>query len=397
MCTLVVRTFVKALFLCSADVNRNVECAPMAGALLLPLLLALGAPPTVQPTQTLAWVSTSTQNPALNQRIFEGVRVAFVGRTSLDAKTGEQAGLDEYRFRRCSGSFVCWLDELELVEPRPSHLLVTSTTKIGDGQHRVLIALMDAELAIRARDAALSRDPGNSEAAEALIFQDAVRSVFEVARVSTQTQVNRLMKDFVDRQKGRLVQAGVWVESGTLQLEFPEVGEVAIDLGGQRFDALQLRLTIPHVLPGLHRVRLVSPTQQFAELEQMVTVQTGTVAVLSFETPDFGEGARAVRQSSRWAGVAVFVAGSALLAHSLRQRRDGGPTFTVCPNQCDPSRFRELGPVLEAPLGYSLMATGATWTAGSYWEGAPYEAPIWSILAGVVIGGLSYGLSAALD
>lgn len=369
----------------------------MAGALLLPLLLALGAPPTVQPTQTLSWVSTSTQNSALNLRIFEGVKVAFVGRTLLDAKTGEQAGLDEYRFRKCSGSFVCWLDELELVEPRPSHLLVTSTTKIGEGQHRVLIALMDAELAIRARDAALSRDPGNSEAAEALIFQDAVRSVFEVARVDTQARVNRLMKDFVDRQKGRLVQAGVWVESGTLQLELPEVGEVAIDLGGQRFDALQLSLTIPHVLPGLHRVRLVSPTQQFAELEQMVTVQTGTVAVLSFETPDFGEGARAVRQSSRWAGVAVFAAGSALLVHALMDRQDGGRSVGICPPECSTTRFRKLGPVLEAPLGYSLMGTGATWAAGSFVEGAPYETPIWSLVGGTAIGMLSYGLSAALN
>ncbi len=370
----------------------------MAGAILLPLLLTLGAPPTVQPTQTLAWVSTSTQNPALNQRIFESVKAAFVGQTTLQAKTGGKAGVYERRLRKCGGSFVCWVDELEFVEPRPSHLLVTSTTEIGEGQYRILIALMDSELAMGARDAALTRDPEGSEAAEALIFQDAVRSVFEVARVDTQTQVDRVISAFVMQQKGWLVQAGVWVETGTLQLELPKIGgAMAIDLSGQRFEALALSFSIPYVLPGQHRVRLVSPTEQFAELEQMVTVETGTVAVLHFAAPDFGEGARLVRQGSRWAGMAMFVAGSALVVHSLVQRTDGGPTLAVCPPRCDSLRFREIGPLLEAPLGYSFMATGATWTAGSYWEGAAYESPMWSILAGVVIGGLSYGLSAVLD
>jgi hypothetical protein len=51
--------------------------------------------------------------------------------------------------------------------------------------------------------------------------------------------------------------------------------------------------------------------------------------------------------------------------------------------------------VLAAPLGYSLLGTGAAFTVGSLFE--ENAVPWISLIAGVVIGGTAYGLSAALD
>ena len=51
--------------------------------------------------------------------------------------------------------------------------------------------------------------------------------------------------------------------------------------------------------------------------------------------------------------------------------------------------------VLTAPLGYSLLGAGAAFSIGSLLEES--SVPWISLIAGLVIGGTAYGLSAALD
>ena len=99
------------------------------------------------------------------------------------------------------------------------------------------------------------------------------------------------------------------------------------------------------------------------------------------------------RAGVRWSGIALGVAGAALLTHALvRDRRAAGST-RICEVDETCGRFLEAGPFLQAPLGYSLLLTGAIWSAGSWLEPSPKRMPWWSFVAGALLGGAAYGLS----
>lgn len=370
----------------------------MAGALAL--LLALSASPIAEPTGVVAWLSTSTSAPTLNHRVFSGLEHAFAAHTVLEVRPAATIGLDEAKVRACAGDFLCWLEAAEASSaPAPAQIVVTHATAIAKGRYKLLIAMLDPALADGARAAAQARHPGDRETANAHIFRVAVQTESYVGAMATQAEVNGLILRFMKQQETWLVQARQWQTWTQVNLELvDDLGSDAeVQLGTMIVPAPKSSVRIERVRPGQYPLTLRSSQGRFVPLEQLVDVPTSSVVDIALPAPDFARSARTYRQLTRWGGVAAFAVGTVFLVHALTPNSNRNQLVGVCPPDCESSNFVRLGPLLEAPLGYSLMAAGATWTAGSFIEGEPYEAPIWSSVLGAVLGAAAYGLSAALD
>lgn len=369
----------------------------MSAAWAIAALLFVGADPFLEPTGTLAWISTSIEDEALDARLYASVQARFSRSTSLAVHRGRALGLDEARLRACGGRFTCWLDVVEAADRPPEHVLVATTIDLGDGTHRLLLALFDVELARRARDAARARSGDDPEAIEALIFEDAVVSESMIRSLSTRADADRAVDTFVDLHKGHLAQARVWSPTSTLQLRLPDLGDAELRLEDRPIPADTSTQTLRRLRPGRYTLALRSPSHDFAPVDLDLEVPTSSTVRFAVPAPPSTVVARRVRLTTRWSGVALAAAGAALLTHAL-VAQDDTLEIAGCRDECDDtSRFQELGPFLEAPLGYSLIGAGATWTAGSFLEGEPHEAPWWSIVLGTVVGATAYALSAALD
>ncbi|MCC7383334.1 MAG: hypothetical protein IT384_15970 [Deltaproteobacteria bacterium] len=141
---------------------------------------------------------------------------------------------------------------------------------------------------------------------------------------------------------------------------------------------------------------------------QLVTDGSAAVAV---STP-----ASAARLGLGAAGVAAAVVGVALIATAVAAPGAVRPACFPSPgSSCGPVEFLRFGYTTEAevrssafaatangrgpmiaPLGYSLLLTGATWLTGAILSDTD-ELPFWvSIPAGLAAGGLAYGLTEAL-
>jgi hypothetical protein len=99
-----------------------------------------------------------------------------------------------------------------------------------------------------------------------------------------------------------------------------------------------------------------------------------------------------VRCAARQADVGKCGAGGEFLALFP------APTKSLQATQQDPFQTDpNSGKLLIAPLGYSLMAAGGIMTAGSLFFSDRGEFPWIPLVAGVLVGSASYGISAALN
>jgi len=103
-----------------------------------------------------------------------------------------------------------------------------------------------------------------------------------------------------------------------------------------------------------------------------------------------------------WSGAGLAAAGTAVLTYSLLHSED--PQLLPCPGgECAGvgRTFSTFGGgesgILIAPLGYSLIGAGAAFSLGTLLYGEEWEMPWIQIAAGVLVGGASYAISAALN
>ena len=109
------------------------------------------------------------------------------------------------------------------------------------------------------------------------------------------------------------------------------------------------------------------------------------------------EGAVIARQTLFWTGMAAIAGGIAVTAVVIADAPDGRCFPEGLPGCTSDRRFTNLGPFLGAPLGYSLIGAGATWSLAALLNDDDQTWPWWELLAGAAVGGLSYGISAALN
>lgn len=106
------------------------------------------------------------------------------------------------------------------------------------------------------------------------------------------------------------------------------------------------------------------------------------------------------RTALRWSGAGLVVAGAALTLSGalVAGERYRCVDFAVRTGPCPAAPWRSLGDGGPAwvPLGLSLLGTGAVWGLGPSLVETEAEVPWRSLVAGVVFGALTYGLSVAL-
>jgi hypothetical protein len=112
----------------------------------------------------------------------------------------------------------------------------------------------------------------------------------------------------------------------------------------------------------------------------------------------------------------VAAIGAAIATYAAAQKMKGAylVTCATATGVCSPAppsgfaTFCDLGSggqsclnggkgVLAAPLGYSILATGAAWALGTEFLDTQEEIPWRSLLIGVALGGVTYAISAAAD
>lgn len=192
-----------------------------------------------------------------------------------------------------------------------------------------------------------------------------------------------------------------WEPLGELTIEdAPEGAAVIVDgetLGTSRAGTVIVR----ELRPGTHQVELqrgtaVAWSRSFTlGIRDRARIQVGTKA-------EAGPGPSALF----WTGLGLTAAGLATTAVALTLSPSGSTVY--CNSDCG-NRFVGLDESLDAtglggapsgvlagPLGLGLVVAGATWSVGSLLE-ADAEVPWISILTGVALGGLVYGVSAATN
>jgi hypothetical protein len=185
---------------------------------------------------------------------------------------------------------------------------------------------------------------------------------------------------------------------------------VAIEIDGQRVGETGDGPTkLARVRPGLHGLRLVPPPdQELLPLARTIEVKKDAPELvrLALERAPFEPAW--IPSALTWTGIGALTAGAAMvlvaalpsgpqpieLCSAGRCRPESGGFRTFC-DLAHPDAA--CGGVMVAPLGLSLIGTGAAWAGGGFVldDNAP---SLWLRTGiGLVLGAAIYGLAAALN
>jgi len=322
---------------------------------------------------------------------------------------------DREALREPSGRFRPYYDHLAELRGRnvvyPKLLLfITNITRDGEPD-RLSAQLIDTDIALEAYHSALREGEDWEANVEALANEKAVST--PRTEVESSAGAAAFVKAlFSEHLRASFVEHKVWEPFGRLDLTAAIPG---LEL---RLDGTSIGVTQPGnvthvtgVLPGKHELRIDGPDiRPFVATIEVVKGQT-----LALDT------ALDVRptQTTRVAQTMTFVAGAAaivgggvvtVLAIATPSGDAGGVCYRGVQASCetgqellrssyDSGRFNDQngGGVLLAPLGYSLVAGGATWMLGTWLYTDGDDVPWIPLVAGVAVGALSYGISAALN
>lgn len=293
------------------------------------------------------------------------------------------------------------------------HLLVLSHVT-GEDSDRLSVTLVDTDRALARVHTTDPSTPGAFQALEVSIRAEAVLAEPEWGEIDGEPAAAAFLERlFTEALRPHLEAAGHWAPHGRVELEGVRAG-LGVALDGDTIGTTGAgRTTVRGVPAGRHTLRLFGP--DITPYEAEVDVERRGVVVLRPQLEGLASpGSQAFRQSLLWGGAGLVVAGAVIAGVALG-RADGDVT-TFCPTigegaGCAGSRFitsgydpgasptfdDEVNPsgVLLAPLGYSLALTGATWSLGTLLFGEDGDLPWWQLAAGLVVGGVAYGVSAA--
>ncbi len=293
----------------------------------------------------------------------------------------------------------------------PKHLLLFSNIATAGAPDRVSAVLVNTDLALEAWHEASRRDPEWVEVAEGKVAAAAVLVGPIRGEIGAAAETESYLRKLVEAHLRPVWEdAGYWRPYGQVRLLDPPVG-TDIVLDGETVGVAAGETLLERVAPGIRFLELRHPN--YLPVTHTIEVTRGeTFEVSGKLTAQPAAGAENVRRTLLWGGLAVAVAGGALAGWAAsRQDSDLVSGCFATPNgSCqagnyflsfgydrdatDPAQVNPNG-VLIAPLGYSLAATGAVWSLGALFseEG---KIPWIPLIAGLAVGGLSYGLSAAL-
>lgn len=295
----------------------------------------------------------------------------------------------------------------------PKYLLVLTSIS-GERSDRLAVTLVDTN---RVLAVIHERGPVREDTATAIalgIREDALLVEPQWHEVTSAEQATAfLARTFGQDLRAQFDPAGHWQPYGTIEIVTDRGGhEIHLDgvavgstnpgrthLTGVSAGGHQVRLSAPGLHPWRSKVEV--PAQGIATLKATVLVASNPQAL-------------AARQITQWSGVGLMLAGVVITSVAVASQDPGVVTYCVQGTQnCAGDRFtsinydpsqapttgRGLNPdgVLLGPLGYSLMLTGTAWSLATLLFDDDTEMPWWQIGAGLAVGALSYGLSAALN
>lgn len=297
----------------------------------------------------------------------------------------------------------------------PKYLMVLSNITGGE-RDRLGVTLLDTDVALATIHTIDPRRPGATQELEVRLRQDAVLGEPQWGEVASAAEAERFLSDvFANHLRRRLDDAGHWRPYGTVELLTTQPGlevrwdgePVGVSQGGP--------VRLLGVRAGAHTLSLTHPELRAYETEVAVA-RDGVVQLRPELVPAVDPTARAMRLGLMYGGLGMVAAGGAVTAVALAKQ--DGDVLTVCPtfdgkSDCGGSGFISTGydpgaapgfgadvnpgGVLMAPLGYSMVATGAVWSLGTLLFGDDEHIPWIQAVAGLAVGGLSYGLSHALN
>jgi hypothetical protein len=204
--------------------------------------------------------------------------------------------------------------------------------------------------------------------------------------------LSRLLADPLERRghwkKMGIVEVSLGVGGTTLMVDTSSIASV----GGRSAKLVQVH-------SGKRIIRALHPT--LGEVSAEIDVPAGSAISISLDDPrwhpNYG------RIVLFWTGVGVGVAGAAFAIaaaiytsqHAVMCDVDCSSSGLVTVEQMFGSSNPDRGAILALPLGYSLFAMGAAWSAGIWWFDS--EVPWLEAVVGFAIGAAAYGVSAIID
>lgn len=304
-------------------------------------------------------------------------------KTRTDLKV---VALEAERANDCAGALHCLI---ERTGARPPLFLVLSAVRSKVGGDRISATLVDV-----AEDAVLLR-PEWTEIPDAAALERFVARLINV----------ELKPMFESR--------GAWEPYGSLSIHgLPAGTQISVD-GVMRGVAGEEDAELVGLSPGERSILL-----EHAAIEPVsatVQIARGERAALHPAIAAKRSDASAFRAAVSWTGAGVAAIGAGMVVYAVaadrpqvlcltgaldRSRCASGGAF---PRSNDGGRGApELdvtrgGGVALAPLGYSILATGALWALGAWLFGDERDPPWIALAAGVGAGALSFTLSTALE
>lgn len=319
----------------------------------------------------------------------------------------------------CAGELGCMVAKLDASGGRvaAAELLLVASIVGREGKgDRLSATLVDAKTA-RIEYARVSRDdPDWRLVAEASITERAVRATMPWRELEGDDGALRTVEHLVtDVLRPPLEDLERWEPWGELGLSNLGPGW-GLDLDGATIGTTSGAATtrIVGLSAGTHRLELAH--EAFEPIDVTLTIARGKTTRYDAEPTARAGSLAGLRTGVLWGGAAVAVAGAAVLTWSLA--RADGDVVVYCLREggaeCDvSSRFQTAGyapgtvPAFDdrvnpsglrvAPLGYALVGTGVVWSLGTLLLTDDGDVPWPEVVAGLAIGALAYGLSAALD
>lgn len=297
----------------------------------------------------------------------------------------------------------------EAERPPPRFLLMISNVSIPDQADRLSVTLLDLDRALRihhqAERKAAWKDDVEASVAEEAVLVPRIRSEVRDAQEAT----TFLATTFTRKLSGPLEEVGHWEPYGVIEIT-TDVEEASLRYDGRAVGDARGPLTrLVGVRPGTHSLVLDRPGYLTYETEiEVAKGQTARASVDLAVAPSNAPGV--VRAVTFWGGMAVAAAGVAVIA--LGASRASGvetscfgdcssgsefTTFGLDPDAAGTTRPVNPSGVAVVPLGLALAGTGLTFTLGTWLIGEDDDVPWIQLLAGLAVGGATYGLSVLLD
>lgn len=273
----------------------------------------------------------------------------------------------------------------------PRYLLIILVGSSAARGSRYSAALIDTDRAHELSD--------SNDAANLIVMRIEWQELTSIAAWGT-----KLDELVVHHWRPSLERLGLWMSSGELQIE-ANVAEASITLDGRMIGkTVEGTARLTGVPSGAHRVEVSA--EGYSTFSAALDMRAGetlrSTALLIDLVPPAGE------RALFYGGLGVAAAGIAVLIYSATVDRDavacwegsagcGGArefaTFAASSKGDDPNPRG----VMIAPLGYSMILSGAILTIGSLLAKGE-DLPLWLTTgASIAFGALSYGLSAAFN